>query len=500
MVVELTAARVAAPFVGSSLYTWTSIIGTILAGLTAGSWAGGAIIDRRPTPKTIALFFICSAAFIAVIPPLSRIAPRIVMLELPLPAVILIVSFALFFLPSLFLGAIYPALLRLLSENPAFIGNDSGRLSAVWSIGGIIGVVIAGFFLIGFLGSSATLYWVAGLLFSLALFFFYPVCKEYAFLIVIFLLLVQIGGQPNGRRVLFADDSQYYKIRVVEATDPLSGKLRLLLLDADVHSIERPDGGHLDHYSELSPVFGALNGGEIKNILLVGGGSYAIAKHFSTDYPQAAINVAEVDPAVVKTAERFFGLGDYPAIKTAFQDGRVFLRKNEEKYDLIFGDAFNSFVSIPRHLTTFESNELAKSRLNDGGIYAINFISALEGENSPFFQSMAETFRKSFPDFYVFAFGKKKDDPQNIILVGMKSAERIPVAALKEKIARLKNGDYLSARLVGENFTFAGAPVLTDDFAPTERLMSPLIKNYFRRFFSFYYFLISRIDEKKPAG
>ena len=52
LVVEVVAARLIAPFVGVSLYSWTAIIGVVLAGLSLGNWLGGVLADRGATRRT----------------------------------------------------------------------------------------------------------------------------------------------------------------------------------------------------------------------------------------------------------------------------------------------------------------------------------------------------------------------------------------------------------------------------------------------------------------
>ncbi len=48
MILELVAGRIVAPYVGVSLYTWTGIIGVVLAGISLGNYLGGWLADRRP--------------------------------------------------------------------------------------------------------------------------------------------------------------------------------------------------------------------------------------------------------------------------------------------------------------------------------------------------------------------------------------------------------------------------------------------------------------------
>src|SRR5918912_436581 len=53
LILELVAGRILAPFIGVSLYTWTSIIGVVLAGISLGNYLGGRIADRWPQRRTL---------------------------------------------------------------------------------------------------------------------------------------------------------------------------------------------------------------------------------------------------------------------------------------------------------------------------------------------------------------------------------------------------------------------------------------------------------------
>jgi predicted membrane-bound spermidine synthase len=69
MVIELIAARVMAPSIGVSLYTWTSIIGVILAGIALGNYTGGKIADKHPSPLVlVGIFFLGSLLTVAIMP------------------------------------------------------------------------------------------------------------------------------------------------------------------------------------------------------------------------------------------------------------------------------------------------------------------------------------------------------------------------------------------------------------------------------------------------
>src|SRR4030081_3271340 len=61
LILELVAGRILAPFIGVSLYTWTSIIGVVLAGMSVGNYLGGLVADRRASRRTLGLVFVAGS-------------------------------------------------------------------------------------------------------------------------------------------------------------------------------------------------------------------------------------------------------------------------------------------------------------------------------------------------------------------------------------------------------------------------------------------------------
>ena len=497
MTIELTAVRIVAPYIGLSVYTWTSIIGSVLLGHSIGSYLGGHVIDKYPSKKTLGISFLAAAILISIIPFLSFHLSILAQWNMSLLAITLISSLSLFFLPSLFLGTLYPSILKLLSATIDDLGKKSGLLSSLWSLGSILGTFLTGFYFISYWGSFATIFFITFILFILGAFFLKNYGKKYIAIIIaasILLGILYINGKKTNEdrssNLLFSKESQYYKIQVVKDWLPIWGNVKVLFLDFDSHNIEGKNDQKLNIYTEIYPVFSVFNK-HIQNILFIGGGSYSMAKKMASENPRSRITVIEIDPLVTEVAKKYFNLDEFP-IKTVNQDARFFLIKNREKYDLIFGDAYNSFISLPWHLTTYEFNELTKTHLAENGVYAVNFVSALEGENASFFQSMLETFKKTFPNYYLFAYGRKKTDSQNIILVGLNSDNKIAIAGLRKKIKNIENGFFLASKLVASPLHFENIPILTDDFAPVERLMMPIANSYFSSYASFYYNLTGR--------
>ena len=89
------------------------------------------------------------------------------------------------------------------------------------------------------------------------------------------------------------------------------------------------------------------------DILVIGAGAYTMPKHFKNYYKDTDVSVVELDPEMISVGNAFFDLEKYN-IKTIVGDAKVVINKNEEKYDVIFGDAYNSFISVPWYLLTKE--------------------------------------------------------------------------------------------------------------------------------------------------
>lgn len=285
------------------------------------------------------------------------------------------------------------------------------------------------------------------------------------------------AGIPGvgGFQTLFETDSVYHHIVVVE-----DAVARYLRFDRSIQS-----GMYLqDTFDSPFPYpaythVGLLFRPQAKKVLVVGLGGGSIPRRFWRDYPEIAVQVAELDPKVVEVAERFFGVRQDPRLRIVADDGRLYLRKTAQRYDIIILDAYFS-ESIPFHLTTREFLQLAKQRLAPGGVIVSNVIGALEGPRSKLFRAMYRTFGEVFPGLYPFpvAFRPANETGaiRNIILVA--SDER---GLTREEI--LLRARRVAARVTYKQFLqYAGdyydgpiavsdVPILTDDFAPVDTLL-----------------------------
>jgi nitrate/nitrite transporter NarK len=132
MILELVAGRIIAPYVGVSLYTWTSVIGVVLAGISLGNYLGGWLADRYASLRLLGILFVLgglSSFGILAVDALGRITPG----DWPIVVEILALTAALFFLPSVILGTISPVVAKLAIRDLKKTGMTVGRIYAAYS-------------------------------------------------------------------------------------------------------------------------------------------------------------------------------------------------------------------------------------------------------------------------------------------------------------------------------------------------------------------------------
>jgi MFS family permease len=167
LVLELVAGRILAPTVGVSLYTWTAVIGVVLAGISLGSWIGGKIADRRPGRSVLSLQFLLSATASALVLVFdSNLDSVAAPFSWPTIWQVVWLSTIVFFLPSVLIGTITPMIIKLSLNSLEVTGRVVGRIRAAAELGAIAGVFLTGFVLIEAFGTRAI---VAAVAITLAL-------------------------------------------------------------------------------------------------------------------------------------------------------------------------------------------------------------------------------------------------------------------------------------------------------------------------------------------
>lgn len=163
MILELVAGRLLAPNIGVSLYTWTSIIGVIFAGMSAGNYLGGRLADRHASRRTLGLLFVLAGLGSLSVVGVAALLSRLTVFEIPgvpLPLRMMLLVALFFFLPSVILGAITPFVVKLAVLDLRSSGNVVGRIYAASALGSIVGTFVTGYVLVFYFGVRAILLFV----------------------------------------------------------------------------------------------------------------------------------------------------------------------------------------------------------------------------------------------------------------------------------------------------------------------------------------------------
>lgn len=472
MTFEIIGSRILSPFLGASTYIWTSLIGVILASLSLGYWLGGRAADKRPDVKYLAAVLLTGSGLISLTALIKEVfLSMIAGMTIGLETKALIAAVILFAPASVCLGFVTPFAVRLRMTTVEKTGQTVGRLYALSTIGSIVGTFAAGFLLIPFVGSVRTLYLIAASLLFLSM-MLVPLAISKTAVTSIVLLVFGVGATEANFYLLRSNsdlhdiDTEYSRVQVFRTKDPVTEKeIRALATDPYfVQSAAFIDSDDLvleySRYYHLIRHFKP----DLANTLIIGGAGYSFPKEYLREYPNARLDVVEIDPQMTDIARRFFRLKDDPRMTIFHEDGRMFInRADAGKYDAILMDAFGSLFTVPTHLTTVEAVTHLHRILKDDGVVIFNLGSALSGPASQFLRAELATYRAVFPTVHVYKVrsGYPDEKLQNLIIVASRSHQ--PPAAdssdpfLNALLAHRYTGDIPQIE-----------PVLTDNLAPVE--------------------------------
>lgn len=149
MSVELLGGRILAPYFGSSIYVWGSIISIFMVALSVGYLVGGRLSVDNPNLKRYGIFFI--AAAVTLVPTIffaNNMMDQVFLLVEDPRYGSLLASTALFFVPTAILGMIAPYSVRLMVQNTRHSGQVAGSLYFVSTLGSALGTLLTSFYLV----------------------------------------------------------------------------------------------------------------------------------------------------------------------------------------------------------------------------------------------------------------------------------------------------------------------------------------------------------------
>ncbi len=493
MVIELVAGRIMAPYLGSSLYTWTSVIGVILMGITGGNWVGGVMAERGGKWKTVGtMFFLAAFATVISFYTYQPIYYALNAVMPPLPVATFLFAFIGFFPASFLLSTITPIVITLRLESLKKAGTTVGGIYAVSALASILGTFLTGYVLIALLSVRIIVLMVAAVLMLAGIISFADKGLTAGAPMVVFLALLWMGllAPPFCRM-----ETAYYCIRIHGLGAAVDSKA--LLLDHLVHSFVTPDAKFLAYdyesiYAVATEYASQLKDNKPLNALFIGGGGYVMPRFIQANYKTDDLTVVEIDPGVTYASEVYLGFVPGTGIRSVNEDARIYMNRLEEgkKYDIIFGDAFNDY-SIPYHLTTKEFVTKVRDHLTPDGIYALNVIDS--DPNGKVLASFMETLSTVFPHIEVAPLqdGWRTAGRNTFVIIASdKSVDRdrwhaAATIAYEDRITQpaitpQNQVEYLFSEDEKADFLKRHTHLtLTDDYAPVDNLIAPVFKDSF---------------------
>ena len=483
---EMLGSRYLNPYFGSGIYTWASLISTVLMALTLGYFLGGWLADRTASLSVLAVTVLVGSLYMLVLPSFAQPLLELLLADIEdVRTGSLVASVAILLFPVTFFGMFSPFAIRLMLRSAQSSGIVSGTVYGVSTFGSIVGTLGTTFFLIPTIGTRAITLWLGaagiacGLILLAAGRFERKAGTTAAALLLAFAVIaVPAPGSANDALIdesvraeilkrkdgrLAHVESEYNDIYISKRRNQLIMTFQLKGWDytESVTNLEDPDELPL-HYSQVMTAASLLYPAEVKRILMIGLGGGSISTYYGRAMPDVHIDTVELDQRVIDVAKQYFALRETPRVRYIAADGRVFLNRSKDKYDLILLDAYRGGY-VPFHLLTREFYTLVKSRLTPGGAVAFNVH-----DGTKLYHSTVRTLGEVFPtvDLYPSGMGEViatlSADPKFD-----RSVLATRAAALQERYKfRYPLPEVLKRRIANPQREAKGGELITDDFAP----------------------------------
>lgn len=443
LIYEVTWIRPLSLVFGNTTYALSTIIASFIFGLAMGSWIAGKYTDRIKNPFEYFAFTQIGIGFYGII--LLGIFSILPGLYLDMYHVTwpnqelftftqIIISMALLLIPTALMGATLPLLLKTYSKDLSSIGKDVGKLDASNSFGAMVGTLLAGFLLIPILGIQNSIVFAASINISIgALILISKRFSNYKKLSILGLGIVllfvlspsydvetmsvgtfvnnflessQIHEVSATGDVLFYKESLYSTVLVIIDNDDvkrltINGKTQCSTYPYSLESNTNLAKIPYEVYSK--------NYGQPNNALNIGLACGTTSKALSLNLNTTTI---EIDPAVVDANIFFY---DDIDMRLFIDDGRNWLFRNNEKFDLIITEIFDPYVNR-NSMYSQEFFIIQSESLTENGI-SVQWVPFYDMEIKDV-HIFFNTFHSVFP--YVYAFQMSPNAIDHVIFLGSK--------------------------------------------------------------------------------
>ncbi|MFZ5949867.1 MAG: spermidine synthase [Candidatus Rifleibacteriota bacterium] len=490
MGVEISSSRFMAPYFGSSMITWTVIIGVILVAMSLGNFIGGRMADHVDPAQRLYQLILWAAVWIALIPVFGKhlmafiAAGAVVFFPDNLVLTGSITSCVLLFsLPCVILGATSPCMIKAATSSLENNGRIAGEIYGLSTLGSIFGTFLPTFATIPILGTDLTFFLFAAVLASLSA--FNAIQKREKLPATVLLLIIGLASLRLSPAYAFWDsplvetESVYNYLRVDRKDDLTTLSTHVVLGTQSMYSTKPGLTGLCFDLALLSHFFlGPHHDDKPSQALVLGFATGTFAKLSHQFFPGWQIDGVEIDPEIVNLGRRYFALTDDDA-RVFVEDGRVFVSRTDKKYRLIFLDAYHD-VTCPFHMATREFFQQLGKNLDNDGIIALN-INLRSGFTPDLFSYISSTMASVFPSVAVCSH----PDYYNRIIFAAKNPDFLHV--FKKNADALPLDHPLKKLVTGSIPHFSSVQksefILTDDLAPVEMIGFKMMNEQIRAAF-----------------
>lgn len=286
---------------------------------------------------------------------------------------------------------------------------------------------------------------------------------------------VLLAAVRSPAAMVFEKFSPYHHVQVID-----DDAMRLLSFNGTWEtrmSLTNPLTGHFE-YTEYFHMPWLWNH-DVKRVLMIGLGGGSTQRAYLHDYTNVLVETVELDPVVIEVAKQYFTVTESPRHIIHNLDGRVFLQRTTNRFDVILLDAYTSTrygSAIPPHLVTKEFFALANDHLTTNGVLAYNVIGQIQGWKADFMGGIYRTLKEVFPQVYLFPARSSR----NVVLIATKSRAPFDAARVEQEGAALIRSGAVTLPAFAEHLhsfintpppAAARSPVLTDNHAPVDSLL-----------------------------
>ncbi len=475
MALEITSSRLLAPQFGSSVYVWGSIISVFLAAMSLGYLWGGRAADRRPDLEGLGRLILGAAvAQVALISFGEALVSRLGGATGGSAWGTLLSAVLLFAPATVLLATVSPYAVRLAAGEIDLVGGTAGHLYALSTLASLAGTLGATFVLIPNLEVDRILRLLTASTTLAAIVALASAWRRERLglgLAAAVLLFCAVGPFRGAGTISLPDDARlvvqrmtpYQTLRVIE-----SKGARVLTSDGTVHaSVELATGDPWTRYARHAPAVLLLQP-EMRSLLVLGLGGGSVGSYLQRRLPDLEVDYVEIDPAVAEIARRHMLFEPGPRARVHIDDARRYLQHSpQRRWDVIYADTYIG-ASVPFHLATVEFFQECRSRLNEGGVLAVNIAGSAE---SPLSRAILRALGTVFSRVYVAKV------PRYNHLFLATQVEKTPAELLGEAM-RLDGEVSFDPTLLEINQGFlweerdvSDATLLTDRLAPVESLV-----------------------------